>query len=136
MMRNKKGQSILEVVLAIAVVTLTLTGVVVLLSNSLNATKKGFDRKKATELARLVIEDLVAEEAQDVTTFYTLSGTVDNGINPKYSGYVYNVGFTQVTGNGCGERPGIIDCAQAVVRVGWSGSTNQEVTFTRFFSNK
>lgn len=50
------GQSLVEVVVSIGLVVLVVSGVVTLVVNSLGARNKGFDRKKATELAQKVTE--------------------------------------------------------------------------------
>lgn len=126
-MKSRKGQGVLELVVAIGVIALVLGGVVTLLVQVMGARNKSFDRKKATRLANVVMEGLVEEEKNNPSSFWALSGR-DNQSQSGFEGYVYSVGFTEVVA-GCSKA-----CAQAVLRVGWSGSDEQEVLFTRFFA--
>ncbi len=131
-MNKKNGQSLVEVVFAIAVIGLTLSGVISLLIYSVGSRTKSFDRKKATELGEKVMEQLVNEEKNDPLAFWLLTnrpGLVDG----EFGGYVYSIGFTNVAnGSTCGV--GRTDCAEVVVGVGWSGATSQSLYFNRFFS--
>lgn len=129
-----RGQSLVEVVFAIGVIGLTLTGVAALLVFNLSARTKSFDRKKATELGEKVIEQLVREERDTPLIFWRLQ-SVSGQTDTSFEGYVYSIGLTNVVnGSTCGV--GKTDCAQAHVRVGWSGTTNQSLEFNRFFSRK
>ncbi len=128
-----KGQGIIEAVYSVGILGLLLTGVVILILLSVASKKNDFDRKKATELGTLVIEDLI-NKSQNDATFWNL--TEINDSNSNFSGYTYNVGFTNVTNNlaypNCGV--GKTDCAEVNVTVNWEGKNPQKMTFNRFFS--
>ncbi len=129
-----RGQSLVEVVFAIAIIALTLTGVAVLMVYNLSARTKSFDRKKAAELGEKIMEQLVKDERDTPLNFWQLV-SVSSSTDPDFGGYVYSIGFTNVVnGTSCGV--GITDCAQVNVRVGWSGTSNQSLEFNRFFSRK
>ena len=115
---------------AIGVIALVLGGVVTLLVQVMGARNKSFDRKKATRLASVVMESLVEEEKNSPSSFWALSER-NNWSHGGFEGYVYSVGFTEVV-VGCSK--GSKACAQVVLAVGWSGSSEQGVTFTRFFA--
>lgn len=136
-MKLNRGQSIVEVVFAIGIIALTLTGVAVLMVFNLSARTSSFDRKKASELGEKVMEQLVAEVKNEPLTFWQLSDRSDL-TDTDFPGYNYSVGFTNITNDSdypnCGV--GVTDCAEAVVMVGWSGSTDQSLQFSRFFSRK
>lgn len=133
-MNKNRGQSLVEVVFAIAVIALTLSGVVSLLVYSVGSRTKSFDRKRATELGEKVMEQLVDEEKNSPLAFWRLSNRV--GLtDTEFGGYVCSVGFTNiVNGSTCGV--GRTDCTEVVLTVGWSGSTNQQLNFNRFFSRR
>lgn len=135
-MTNKdQGQSLIELIFAIAIIALVLSGVVILIISVLGARTKAFDRKRATRLAEVVTEQLVDQKENDPINFWLLS-PIAGKTNPSadYKGYSYSVGFTNITTNGCGV--GVTDCAEAVLNIGWSGKTNQTLLFSRFFSRK
>jgi len=136
-MKNRRGQGVLELVVAIGVISLVLGGVVTLLIQVMGARGRSFDRKKATRLSSIVMESLVKEKENDPEAFWQLNSRM-NETMAGFSGYVYSVGFTNViNGFGCGTDDlgvGVTDCAQVTLDVGWSGSSDQSVRFTRFFS--
>ena len=136
------GQSLVEVVFSIGIIVLVTGGVVSLLVNSLHSRTNGFDRKKAAELGQQVIEKLIEEKTVDIASFWdqtspfwiTNKGATQT--NSDYPGYNYAIGMTQVinVGNSC--RPSVFECVNTTVTVGWSGSPNSKVIFTRFFSKQ
>ena len=129
MIYKNKGQSLVELIFAIAIIVLVLSGIVVLVINVLGSRTKAFDRKRATRLAEL------DQKKNDPIIFWQLS-PLSNRTNPglDYIGYSYSVGFTNITTNGCGV--GVTNCAEAVINVGWSGKVNQTLLFSRFFTRQ
>ena len=126
-MKSKKGQGVLELVVAIGIIALVLGGVVTLLIRVMGARGRSFDRKKATRLASVVMESLVEEEKNNPSDFWTLSDVDEKSWDDGgFDGYVYSVDFA---GEACDRV-----CARVVLTVGWSGSSDQSVTFTMFFS--
>ena len=67
--KRERGQSVIEVVFSVGVLVLVLGGVTTLLIKSVSGRTEGFDRKKATELAEVVIEGLVAEKRNNPDSF-------------------------------------------------------------------
>ena len=132
--KKETGQSVLELLFSVAVLILVLGGVTSLLVKSLNGRTKGFDRKKASELAELVMEDLVAKEKNDPETFWQMED-LNNESNSDFEGYEYSVGFSGVDGTadcvGANSH-----CAYVEVRVDWVRDKDESVVFNRYFSNQ
>jgi hypothetical protein len=131
LIKNNKGQSIVEVVFSIAFLALFLTGSVVLLTNALGAKTKGADRKLAAALGTQVIEGLVDKQKNDSANFWNLTPVTKQPM-AGYDGYTYSVSYaTNITGS-CSTAPEIT-CVDATIEVFW-GSSDNLVTFSRFFS--
>ncbi len=122
----KKGQGVVEVVFSIGVVLLILSGVVILMVNTFGAKNKGFDRKKATQLAQMIIEEKVAERDNSPETFWS---NIENGVKEErltkedgFAGYFYNVTYIKIDD----------DSGRVEVDV-WMDGRDEKVTFERFF---
>lgn len=126
-----------ESVFAIGILGIMLTGSVILILMGVNNRQVGFDRRKATELATLVTEELVAESQSDPESFWGLTD-VASSQKSGFEGYSYEVDFTNITGNvdypGCGV--GVTDCAEVQIQVDWQGKELQSLKFNRFFTRK
>lgn len=135
MIYKNKGQSLIELIFAIAIIVLVLSGIVVLVINVLGARTKAFDRKRATRLAELVTEQITDQKKNDPINFWNLL-PITGMTNPAldYQGYSYSVGFTNITSSGCGV--GATNCTEAVINIGWSGKVNQILLFSRFFTRQ
>jgi len=129
-----KGQGIIEAVYSIGVLGMILTGAVVLILMASSFKKSDFDRKKATELGTMVIEELIYSSKNDVN-FWNLDNTTDM-TKAEFANYTYSTEFTNITGNvnypNCGV--GVTDCAEAKVTVNWEGKDPQQIVFNRFFT--
>lgn len=140
---GNKGQSIVELIFAVGIIVLVVTGLVALSVNNINSKSRGFDRKKATELSQLVMENLIDQKKNKPDEFWQLIGlTNQTWPTTEFKSYVYSIGYTNIT-NSINLKCGLndtFDCAQAVVWVGWSGGTNvgssYAVIFNRFFSRQ
>lgn len=136
---NDKGQSLVDLIFAVGVVVVVMTGIIILLVNTINSKNKGFDRKKATELTDVVMENLINQKRNDPENFWKFSKSNNNydgnDISFNYSGYKYSIGFTNISDDlnypNCGGI-GITDCANAVVTIDWGNS--QVSNSQRFFS--
>lgn len=132
---SQKGQSIVELVFAIGVVALVMTGVVILLVNSLGARNKSFDRKKAVELAEIVTEDLVNWSKNDFAAFWDRNSNppwnFGDQTNSAFPGYVYRL--SHEWSNECSPNT---DCARVNIKVIWQADTEKTVDFYRFFSKR
>lgn len=133
-MKIKKGQGVVESVVAVGILMAVLTGTILLISFGLSNRKTGFDRRKANELATSVMEERVSESISSPENFWKLTNIpVTN--NSNFPGYNYSVDFTNIPFSinpSCGI--GRTDCAQVVVNIGWSGKETQNLKFERFFS--
>lgn len=136
---NNRGQSLIEVIFAIGVVGMVLTGIAALLVNSLGSRSKSYERIKAAEVAQIAIENLVLTENSNSSEFWNLNSSFWSGkigvplTNSNYPKYNYIISVTPNTSNGCTATT----CMDVTVGVGWSGSAGGvRDTFTRFFSKK
>lgn len=140
---GNKGQGLIELVFAIGVIGLVITGVVSLMVTSLRSRTADFDRKKASELGQKVMEGLIvtkntkSEDFWNIDSVYWETNLNTNQTMPDYPNYYYVVGFIKNSNDGdasiCDD--GGFNCADATVGVGWSGArTGEELKFTRFFT--
>jgi len=123
--KNEFGQSILEVVFSIGVIALVVTSSVILIVNSVGLKNKNLTRKKASDLAVLIVEDLVSEERNNKDEFWDLN------YNPnveKEDIFDYSVVYNGVSDEECT----VSTCINAVITVDWGDDESLEVT--RFFS--
>ncbi|MFA7300926.1 MAG: hypothetical protein WC069_01265 [Candidatus Shapirobacteria bacterium] len=130
-----KGQGIIEAVYSIGILGLILTGVVILILMTVTTKKNDFDRKKASEIGSLVMEELVSKSKNDPVNFWTLINVV--GLTkPEFVNYSYDISFTNITADAkypnCGM--GVTDCAEANVNINWQGKSPQTIKINRFFS--
>lgn len=128
---NSRGQSVIEVVFLIGALALVLAGAVALMVNSLSSRTRGFDRKKAAELAEYVIEGYVNVKTNTPETFWqeTQTNLSDQNLS-QYPGYSYDVGFSNVTSQyACSSQ-----CVEARITVKWQRDASQSVLFTRLFA--
>lgn len=132
----KKGQGVVEAVVAVGILALVLGGAVLLVVLGTSNRQRSFDRRKATELATVVTEEMIAESKSDPETFWQLKSGVDGETKDGYSGYTYSVGFTNITGNASYPNCGVgkTDCAEAIIQIDWQGKEPQTMFFNRFFS--
>ena len=139
-MKNKlkKSQGVVESVVAVGILMMVLTGTVLLVSLGLSNRKTGFDRRKANELASLVMEEQVSKSIVDPGNFWLIDLNDQLTPQPKseYPGYSYTINYSNISGDSkyanCGV--GRTDCAWVTVNVGWSGKETQDLKFERFFS--
>ena len=140
LMKNNQGQGLVELVFAVGIVILVLTGVVSLMTTSLKSKTSGFERKKAAELGQKVMDQIISTSKTDPTSFWTANssfwttnlGTTISGSTQGYSGYNYAISRTQkTTPAGCDVG---FSCLEVTVGVGWSGAVNQSLTFSRLFT--
>jgi len=97
--------------------------------------KSDFDRKKATELGTLVMEEQVDNSKNNINSFWELIN-IYGKTKVEFTGFSYSIGFTNVTGNAnypnCGV--GVTNCTEVSVKVDWLGKNPQSMYFNRFFS--
>lgn len=128
----KKGQGVVESVFAVGILALLLSGAVILVILGASNRQNSFDRRKATELATLVTEELVIRSQNSPEEFWSFT-SIDGQEKDGFDGYTYSIGFTNVVdGVNCGV--GRTNCAEVVIGIGWSGKETQKLDFNRFFT--
>jgi type II secretory pathway pseudopilin PulG len=133
----KKGQALIESVVAVGVVALVMTAAIALVVLSTSHRRNNFDRRKANELANYVVETVINESQSDVANFWSnLNGGSCGDVD--FAGYTCNYSFTVLTqpthtncGSGAPPR-----CAELIVTITWPGKTQQNLTVRRFFSRR
>lgn len=127
-MVTEKGLSIVEIIFSIGVTVLVITGVVSLIVQSTGVKTNALQRKKATEVAQKVIEEIVYQKNNDRINFWPptpTSGIIEN--------YTYTVGYTQIDTGDCSDPPSLATCVNVLITVGWGNS--QTLVVQRFLSN-
>jgi len=133
----KKGQGVVESVVAVGILMLVLTGTVLLISFGLSNRKTGFDRRKANELATLVMEEEVSKSINNPEVFWQLQDSLGPLSKPGFGGYSYTLGYSSISADldypNCVAGPRF-NCARVVLNIVWSGKVTQNLKFERFFS--
>lgn len=128
----EKGQSLVEVVFSVGVITLVITGVVALMVKTISLKTLGAQRKKASEMTEVVIENLLEQKKVDGDNFWALNDKIGETLASGFEGYTYGVDLEQVVGSGCSST--IVECANANITINWGD--NQTLIVKRFFSKK
>lgn len=122
------GQSIIEMVFAIGILGLVLTGVVALVVKSSGGQTKTNLRDKAVMLGSMVIEEMVALSKNDPSVFWQKSD-VEEGYKEGFEGFSYSIVFTDITSGNCTAST----CVEVDVTVKWREKEEMSVSFSRFF---
>lgn len=135
-MKFRSGQGVIESVFSVGVLVLLMGGAVILIILGINNRKASFDRRKATELANLVVEEQISLSKNSPETFWKLDNTNSGLSKDGFTDYKYSIGFTNITGNTTYPNCGIgkTDCAEMSITIDWSGKNPQRIIFNRFFS--
>lgn len=121
---RRAGQSLIEVVFSIGVIALVITGSVILIVSAVGLKNSGFQRKRATEMAELVVENLIDQKENNGDSFWNLEAKSDEELS-GFEGYKYSVGYDS-TGLSCS------NCTNATVTINWGN--DQELKVNRFFA--
>lgn len=121
---RQTGQSLVEMVFAIGIIALVITGVVVLVTSSVGVKNNSFERKKAMEMAEIIMEDLVDQKRNNSANFWNLTTKMAETL-PEFNGYLYAIGYS---GMDCGGN----NCVSAIVTIKWGDDRTLEVS--KFFS--
>jgi hypothetical protein len=135
--KMKKAQGVVESVVAVGILMMVLTGTVLLINFGLSNRRSGFDRRKANELATLVMEGEVNKSINNPEEFWKLNDVSAPQKKSEFGGYFYTLDYSPISSDpkypNCVDLPRI-NCAEVVVNIGWSGRVNQNLKFDRFFS--
>ena len=127
-MKNKKGQSLIEIVFSICIVILVLTGVAVLTVSTNKAKTLSSEREKAIELSQLLIENKLSDIKINGSNFWSGIGR-ENKMNQSYQGfdgYSYDVQYGD-SGRICNDKNCVV-----IFTVKWGD--NQSLSVERLFS--
>lgn len=128
-MKNKKGQSLIEVIFSMGVVILVLVGVVMLMVVTAKAKRIAWERQKAIELSQLLIDEGInyLKDEDNSLNFWNSSSDLNNttGLTETrndFPGYSYNTSFLDCTSSSC----------RIVFTITWGDS--QSLSVERLFS--
>ena len=123
-MKTKKGMSIIEIIFAVGITVIVITAVISLLVKSIGLKTAVFQRKKATELTEVVIENLLTQKNNDAEGFWTLEGIGLTNLS-GFEGYTYQVDFEDAV---CS----LTTCKNAIITVNWGDK--QTLSVNRLFA--
>ena len=130
-MSTEKGISIIEIIFAIGVTVLVISGTVSLIVKSTSLKTLSLQRKNASEMAEMVIEKLVSEKKNNEINFWKLETVVGETL-PQFKNYTYNINFYQIDTGSCSAIGDPATCVNAIIKIDWENS--QTLTVKRFFS--
>ena len=130
-MSTEKGISIIEIIFAIGVTVLVISGTVSLIVKSTSLKTSSLQRKNASDVAQLVVENLVSQKNNNEIIFWELD-TITGQTIPQFEGYKYNIGFSQVETGTCSDIGNTPTCVNAIISISWGD--NEKLTVKRFFS--
>lgn len=136
-MKNR-GQSLIEIVFAIGLIMVVMTGIVALLINTIGAKTKSYDRNKSVELSQVVMEGVIYNKEVNPTSFWDLNSSYwanlrQSQIDANFPDYSYSLTPTVYSGNGCSAT--VTECINVITRVTWKNG-NIDDRFNRFFSRR
>lgn len=126
-MKNKKGQSLIDMIFSMGIVMLVLTGVVILIVSTAKVKRLAFERQKAIELSQLLIDNKVLEIKNDPLGFWNVSHSgvpYPNESDPDFPNYFYNIGYSNCNNQAC----------DITFTITWGD--NQALSVKRFFSRQ
>lgn len=128
-MKNKNGQSIIEIVFSMGVVVLVLTGVVILMVNVASSKGKALERAKAFELSQILMENEVLRVRDIGSSFWDGTDRINKvgQTDVNFDGYLYDVQYGD-NGRVCDNKNCVI-----IFTVRWNNSS-QSLSVERFFS--
>lgn len=139
-METERGQSLIEIIFSVGVVSLVMVGVVSLIVNVISTKNISLQRKKATELSNVAVEKLLEDKLRYPETFWQLNDITTPQVVNGFGGYEYTVDFSRiVTTDGCRDKnengETINDCANAAINITWDGGQSS-ILVNRFFSRR
>jgi hypothetical protein len=126
-MKHNKGQSIVDMIFSIGIITLVLTGVVVLIVSTAKLKRISLERQKAVELSQLLIEKKTLYIKENKSDFWDNISSLPDEINSNdsnFPGYSYDVVYSGCNSTSC----------KVVFTVKWGD--NQSLSVEKFFSKQ
>lgn len=121
---ERQGQSLIEVLFAMGVTLLLVTGVVVLATRTLGSKRRVLGRSEAVKIATEAMEDLTIQSENDASVFWDIDWPGDC---PDIEGYDCIYSYETP------DCPGDENCLEATVTVTWIDGEEKNVTLTKFF---
>lgn len=84
-MKNKKGQSLIEIVFSIGIVVLVMTGAAILVVNTTKAKTMTLERQKAVEVSQKLIENKISSIKNNPLAFWDGNHDEENGYLDDYN---------------------------------------------------
>jgi hypothetical protein len=134
--KKQLGQSVVELVFAMALLILFLTGAVVALLMAVGARGESLARKKAARLAEIIMETKTGDKLNGGDTFWNSLSTPISGVpwTDEYEGYTYSIGYSRVEGDDyptC--KVDLSNCVDVTVTVNWIRDKTNKLELKKFF---
>lgn len=135
-MKNKKGQSLIEIVFSIGIVVLVLTGVAMLIVGTNRAKRESTEREKAIELSQKLVENTVLEIKNNSFVFWkkvndldgqTILNNKGSDLDTNFNDYLYDIKYENCN----------IDSCNIVFNIKWECLSNicqKNLSVERLFS--
>lgn len=131
-MNKQKGQSLIEIIFAVGVLVIVITAVISLIVKTTGVKSLTNQRKKASQMSEVIIENLMEIKKDESEKFWGLENITTPQTLPDFEGYQYKVKFVRITDEDCDDD--VVECATAEVTINWGD--NQSLKVNRFFSKK
>lgn len=132
MIKREKGQSLIEVIFSVGILVIVITAVISLIVKTTGIKSLELQRKKASEMSSVVVEQLLEDKKNNPDGFWQLNDMTTPQTIEGYDGFSYMVDFDQSSEGDCSDTE--VECANATIVISWGN--NQTFTVTRFFSKK
>jgi Tfp pilus assembly protein PilV len=134
MKTSQKGQSIVELVFAIVLLILFITGAVMALITAVSTRGESLARKKAARLAETVMEEITGQKVNNSEDFW--KNQISSTPSPvTEEGYTYQISYSLVGNSGTYPNCAISskNCVNAKVTVTWKRKTDSQLELKKFF---
>lgn len=130
MVIKQKGQSLIEVIFSVGVLVMVIAAVISLVVKTTGIKTMELQRKKASEMSEVIIENLLENKKNSPDTFWQLNDITNPQTLEGYGGYTYVVDFSLNTDGNCSDIEN--ECADVTITVSWADG--QTFVVKRFFS--
>ena len=128
MTTKQSGTSLIEVIFSVGILVIVITAVVSLIVKTSGIKTMEAQRKRASEMSEVIIENLMESKKNNSDDFWQMDDT-EKATVAGYEGYSYSLNMNENDECSVG-----VECIDAVIVISWGD--NQTLTVKRFFSNK
>jgi len=128
-MNNQRGQSLVEVIFGVGILVTVIVAVISLIVKTTGIKSSALDRKRASEMGQVIIENLMEDKKNNPESFWQLNDIGSTTVF-GYDGYTYTVDFNHTTEGNCSDTEN--ECVGVTAVINWGAG--QEFTVNRFFS--